>query len=278
MLQIGRFNTLPIVKTTSFGLYLDGGTTGEILLPNRYITADMQTEPGTLLTVFIYRDSEDRLIATTQRPRAQVGGFANLQIVSINRTGLFLDWGLPKDLLLPHSEIRRVVNVGDFCVVYVCLDPHTQRLIASTRLDRYIDYSHPSYQIGEKVDILITERTDLGYKTIINNKHWGLLHKNELFKTIKIGQRHTAYIRHIRDDGNIGLSLQPIGQLESGELSTRILKRLNNVGGSLPLSDKSTPELIDSEFGVSKAAFKKAIGSLYKKGLIKINPDSIMLI
>lgn len=277
MAQIGRFNSLPIVKSTSFGLYLDGGTHGEILLPNRYLTDDMNTEPGSCLNVFIYRDSEDRLIATTQRPRVQVGGFANLQVISANRTGIFLDWGLPKDLLLPHSEIRRPLNVGDYCVVHVCLDPHSQRLIASTRLDRYLDHSQPNYRKGEKVDILITERTDLGYKAIINGKHWGLLHKNELFRPVRIGQRHTAYIRHVRDDGNIGLSLQPINQLVSGELGTRIIESLQQAGGSIPLSDRSDPAQIDAQFGVSKANFKKAIGNLYKQGLITIEAHKITL-
>ncbi|MNM75790.1 hypothetical protein D3C81_875860 [compost metagenome] len=277
MAVIGRFNSLQVVKHTDFGLYLDGGAHGEILLPKRYVPKNEPTEEGDWLNVFVYLDSEDRLIATTLKPKVQVGGFASLKVVEVNRVGLFLDWGLPKDLLLPHSEEKRPLQVDDYCVVYVYLDERTRRITATARLDRYLDNTPANYHSGEEVDLLVVERTDLGYKAIINGKHWGLIHKNEVFKFVRNGMREKGYIKEMRDDGKISLSLQPVGQAARDELSEKILAALRNAGGSLPLSDKSPPELISQQFGVSKGNFKKAIGGLYKQGLIVILDGSIEL-
>lgn len=275
MALIGQFNSLRVVKHTDFGLYLDGGPDGEILLPRRYVPADKPCEVGERLTVFVYLDSEDRIIATTRRPRVQVGGFANLQVVSVNAVGLFLDWGLPKDLLLPHSEVRRSLQVGDYCVVYVYVDPRTRRIAATTRLDRYLDVTLPDYSPGQQVELLLVERTDLGYKAIIDGRHWGLLHKNELFKAVRPGQRETGYIRELRADGKISLSLQPLGRAAADDLAGRIMGELERAGGRLALGDKSPPEDIARLFGVSKGNFKKAIGALYKQGRIRIHDDCI---
>ena len=275
MAAIGRYNSLQIVKHTGFGLYLDGGPDGEILLPNRYIPKDTPTEVEDWLNVFIYLDSEDKLIATTEKPKVQVGEFASLKVVQINRIGLFLDWGLPKDLLLPHSEEKRQLNEGDYCVVYVYLDKHTRRITATARLDRYLDKTPPRYKVGEAVDLLVVERTDLGHKAIINGQHWGLIHKNEAFKFLRGGMREKGYIREVRADGKISLSLQPLGSEAADSLQALIMQKLQENQGSLAVGDKTPADEIAQLFGVSKGNFKKAIGGLYKQGCIVIHPDRI---
>ena len=275
MAAIGHFNNLSIVKHTGFGLYLDGGPHGEILLPNRYIPKDQPTEIGDWLRVFIYRDSEDKLIATTKRPKVQVGEFASLKVVEITRVGLFLDWGLPKDLLLPHSEEKRPLQVGDHCVVHVYLDKHSERITATARLDRHLDKTPASYQPGEAVDLLIVEPTDLGYKAIINHRHWGLVHKNEIFKPLRPGRRERGYIREVRPDGKVSLSLQPVGRDAGDSLQALIMQTLDENNGVLNLSDKSPAPEIARLFGVSKGSFKKAIGGLYREERIVIHPDRI---
>ena len=278
MAVIGRMNSLQVVKHTDFGLYLDGGADGEILLPKRYIPKDTPSEVEDWLNVFIYLDSEDKLIATTLKPKIQLGEFASLKVVDINRVGLFFDWGLPKDLLLPHSEEKRPLQIGDYCVIYLYLDKRTRRLTATARLDRHLDKVPANYQVGQEVDLLVVERTDLGFKAIIDGKHWGLIHKNELFKFIRSGMREKGYIKELRADGKISLSLQPIGHEAASGLAEQIIERLRAQGGVLALGDKSPPELISEHFRVSKGNFKKAIGGLYKQGLIRIHDDRIELL
>lgn len=278
MAVIGRMNSLQVVKHTDFGLYLDGGADGEILLPKRYIPKDTPSEVEDWLNVFIYLDSEDKLIATTLKPKIQLGQFASLKVVDINRVGLFFDWGLPKDLLLPHSEEKRPLQIGDYCVIYLYLDKRTRRLTATARLDRHLDQVPADYQVGQEVDLLVVERTDLGFKAIIDGKHWGLIHKNELFKFIRSGMREKGYIKELRADGKISLSLQPIGREAASGLVEQIVARLREQGGVLALGDKSPPELIAEQFRVSKGNFKKAIGGLYKQGLIRIHDDRIELL
>ncbi|WP_339510496.1 CvfB family protein [Pseudomonas sp. RL_15y_Pfl2_60] len=278
MALIGRMNSLQVVKHTDFGLYLDGGADGEILLPKRYIPSDTPSEVEDWLNVFVYLDSEDKLIATTEKPKVQVGEFASLKVIDINHVGLFLDWGLPKDLLLPHSEEKRPLQVGDYCVVHVFLDKRSKRITATARLDRYLDNVPATYKTGQEVDLLIADATDMGFKAIINGKHWGLLHKNELFKFVRSGMQEKGFIKEMRSDGKISLSLQPIGQEAVGSLSEQVLSKLRDNDGVLPLSDKSSPEAITALFRVSKGNFKKAIGGLYKQGLITIHEDRIELI
>ncbi len=278
MALIGRMNSLQVVKHTDFGLYLDGGADGEILLPKRYIPKDTPSEVDDWLNVFLYLDSEDKLIATTLKPKIQLGEFASLKVVDINRVGLFFDWGLPKDLLLPHSEEKRPLQIGDYCVVYLYLDKRTRRLTATARLDRHLDKVPANYQVGQEVDLLVVERTDLGFKAIIDGKHWGLIHKNELFKFIRSGMREKGYIKELRADGKISLSLQPIGHEAASGLAEQIIERLRAHGGVLALGDKSPPELVAEQFRVSKGNFKKAIGGLYKQGLIRIHDDRIELL
>lgn len=278
MAVIGRMNSLQVVKHTDFGLYLDGGADGEILLPKRYIPKETPSEVEDWLNVFVYLDSEDKLIATTEKPKVQVGEFASLKVVDINRVGLFLDWGLPKDLLLPHSEEKRPLQIGDYCVVHVFVDKRSRRITATARLDRYLDKVPATYKSGEEVDLLVVEPTDMGFKAIINGKHWGLIHKNEVIGFMRGGIRQQGFIKEMRSDGKISLSLQPTGQQASDGLSEQILARLRESGGTLELSDKSSPERISAMFRVSKGNFKKAIGGLYKQGLIHIHEDRIELI
>lgn len=278
MALIGRYNSLQIVKHTNFGLYLDGAQDGEILLPNRYIPKDVPTEDEDWLNVFVYLDSEDKLLATTEKPKVQVGEFASLKVVEVNSVGVFLDWGLPKDLLLPYSEEKRTLQAGDYCVVHVYLDKHTRRITATARLDRYLDKTPANYSVAQEVDLLVAEATDMGFKAIINNKHWGLIHKNEVFKFMRAGKQEKGYIKEIRSDGNISLSLQPVGAEAASSLNSKILAKLRENDGTLPVSDKSDPQVISGLFGVSKGNFKKAIGALYKQGQIVIHADRIELV
>ena len=278
MALIGRMNCLQVVKHTDFGLYLDGGADGEILLPKRYIPKDTPSDVDEWLNVFIYLDSDDKLIATTETPKVQVGGFASLKVVDINRVGLFLNWGLPKDLLLPHSEEKRPLQVGDYCVVHVFLDKRSKRITATARLDRYLDNVPAQYKAGQEVDLLIAESTDMGFKAIINGQHWGLIHKNELFKFLRSGMQEKGFIKELRADGKISLSLQAVGQGAVGSLSEQILTKLREHDGVLNLGDKSSPEAITALFSVSKGNFKKAIGGLYKQGRIVIHDERIELV
>lgn len=277
MALIGRYNSLQVVKHTDFGLYLDGGADGEILLPNRYVPKDTPSEVEDWLNVFVYLDSEDKLLATTEKPKVQVGEFASLKVKEINSIGVFLDWGLPKDLLLPYSEEKRQLKEGDYCVVHVYLDKRTRRITATARLDRYLDKVPASYSIGQEVKLLVVEESDLGFKAVINNQHWGLIHKNEVFKFLRSGKQEVGYIKELRSDGKIALSLQPIGAQAADSLSEKILGKLRDNQGSLAVSDKSEPQLIADLFGVSKGNFKKAIGALYKSGQIVIHADRIEL-
>lgn len=277
MALIGRFNSLQVVKHTSFGLYLDGGADGEILLPNRYFPKDTPTEVEDWLNVFIYLDSDDKLIATNEKPKVQVGEFASLKVKEVNSIGIFLDWGLSKDLLLPYSEEKRTLQAGDYCVVHVYLDKHTRRITATARLDRYLDNTPARYSVGQEVDLLVAESTDMGFKAIINNQHWGLIHKNEVFKFLRAGKQEKGFIKEIRPDGKISLSLQPVGREAAVGLHEQILNKLRESGGVLAVSDKSPPETIAGLFGVSKGNFKKAIGALYKQGELVIHADRIEL-
>jgi predicted RNA-binding protein (virulence factor B family) len=278
MALVGRYNSLQVVKHTDFGLYLDGGADGEILLPNRYIPKDTPSEDEDWLNVFVYLDSEDKLLATTERPKVQVGEFASLKVVEINSIGVFLDWGLPKDLLLPYSEEKRTLSAGEYCVVHVYLDKRTRRITATARLDRYLDKLPAQYSVGQEVSLLVAEETDMGFKAIIDNKHWGLIHKNEIFKYMRSGKLEKGYIKEVRSDGKIALSLQPVGAGASGNQHATLLDKLRANGGTLAVSDKSDPQVISDLFGVSKGNFKKAIGALYKEGLIVIHADRIELV
>ena len=278
MVAVGKYNRLTVARVSDFGLELDDGRDGTVLLPRRHVPEGRQFKPGDALNVFLYFDSEDRLTATTQTPKAQVGEFASLKVVDINRTGVFLDWGLDKDLLLPHSEEQKPLQVGDYVVVHVFRDDRRGRITASAKIERYLDKTPTHYTTGDEVDLLPVSGTDLGVKAIINHAHWGLLHKSELNRFIPMGRPIKGFIKEVRRDGKISLSLDPVGQQAVGNLAEQIIEKLKEEGGVIMLSDKSPPEIIQRVFGTSKGSFKKAIGGLYKQGRIKIEPDRIELV
>lgn len=277
MALIGRHNRLPISHEASPGLYLDGGEHGEILLPGRYIPANAR--PGELLDVFIYRDSEDRLIATRETPHATVGEFAYLRVVNVNaRLGVFLDWGLDKDLLLPMRELAKPLRVGAWVVVYIYLDEETERVVASSRLDRWLDLRPADYPVGQKVKLLIASETPLGYSAIVENAHRGLLYRGELSTPLGVGQKLDGYIRAIRPDGKIDLGLDRAGYGRVAGLTDKIIEELKRNGGRLPYHDGSSPEEIREAMGMSKKAFKQAVGALYREKKIVIEEYGIRLV
>lgn len=275
MIEIGKYNTLKVVKSVSFGVYLDGGEGLEILLPLRYVPMD--TKPGDEIEVFIYHDNEGRLIATTARPYAIVGEFQFMEVKDVNDAGAFLDWGIMKDLLVPFREQRIPMKEGKWYLVYVRLDPVTKRIMASSRVDKFLDNTPPLYEYNEEVNLLVTDQTDLGYKVIINNQHWGLLYYDEVFQRLERGERLKGYIKEVREDDKIDVSLRPLGYQKVEGIADTVLKTLKQKGGYIAVHDKSDPDLIYSLFHCSKKAFKQAIGSLYKQRLIKLEDKGIRL-
>lgn len=276
MVAIGKRNKLEVVKLVDFGVYLDGDQYDDILLPKRYVPKD--TELGDVLDVFIYLDSEDKLIATTLTPKVMLNELARLKVVSVTSAGAFLDWGLPKDLFVPFSEQQQTMEEGRSYMVYVFMDEETERLAGSSKLNRYIGKGAHSLQRGDKVELVVTQRTDLGYVAAIDYTQWGVLFHSELFRPLRIGQKISGYIKRVRDDGKIDLSLQKIGYDKVDDLSKKIINVLRAEGGFLPLSDKSPASAIYEKFGVSKNAFKMTIGTLYKQRKIVIKREGISLV
>lgn len=276
MIEIGKFNRLKVTKLVDFGAYLDGGNHTEILLPARYIIESLHV--GDEIEVFVYTDSEDRLIATTEVPLAQVGEFTFLHVKQATKIGAFLDWGLSKDLLVPFSEQRTNMKEGGKYLVYVYLDDNTKRIVASTKLNKFIGNTLPNYKRGASVNALIFEEKSIGYRAIVDNLHYGLIYKNETYSKLKIGDIITAFIKNVRPDGKIDLTLSDFSAKRTEQLAIEILDWLNISGGKGKLTDKSTPEEIKQIFSCSKKDFKKAIGLLYKERKIIINDDSIALV
>ena len=275
MVNIGRYNTLRVIKEVDFGVYLDGESEGEILMPVRYVPANCQV--GDFVDVFLYLDSEDRPIATTEQPFAQVGEFAMLRVQSVNKIGTFLDWGIMKDLLVPFREQKVTMTEGRSYLVYIYVDEETRRIVASAKLNKFLDKTLPDYEVGQEVDLVIESETDLGYKAIVNNRHWGILYENEVFEQLAKGLKVKGYIKKIRTDNKIDLSLHPLGYEKVDPLTQMILDELKKMGGYIAVSDKSDAEEVYRVFGISKKSFKQAIGALYKKRLITISPDGIRL-
>jgi predicted RNA-binding protein (virulence factor B family) len=277
MAQIGKRNLLTVVRSATPGLYLDGGTHGEILLPGRYIPAGITV--GGKVDAFVYRDSEDRLVATTEQPLAMVGELAYLRVVAVNpRVGVFLEWGLEKDLLLPIRETDGPLNPGDRVVVMVVLDDRTDRLIASARFNRRLDQKPPHYHEGEAVRLLVASKSPLGFNLVVNNAHRGLIYHTEITVPLKVGDVVQGYVRAIRPDGKLDLALGLAGHRRIGPMSEQVLAVLAAKGGRLPYHDNSLPEEIRDVFGMSKKAFKQAIGALFKERRIIIEPDGIRLV
>lgn len=275
MLQIGKTNNLEITHQVDFGLYLDGGEAGEILLPLRYTTADMKA--GNRIDVFIYRDSEDRLIATTEQPYAQVGEFAFLQAKASNNVGVFLDWGLPKDLLVPFREQKVRMQPGRYYTVYIYLDDETQRIVASAKLHKFLDNKIPKFKIGDEVKARIYQETELGYKVIVNDLFSGLIYHNQIYCNINIGELHYATVHNVRQDGKIDLILGKKQRNRINDLADDILDYIEECGGRITLTDKSSPEEIRATFQCSKKDYKKALGTLFKAKQIIIENDNIHL-
>jgi len=274
MAELGRINTLTVSHGTAHGAYLDGGSHGSILMPTRYIPPG--TEIGATIEAFVYRDSEDRLLATTDKPLAQVGEFAALRVVSVNRQiGAFLDWGLPKDLLLPFREQEGALQEGDTVVVFLFVDPKTDRIIASARLNRHLDRRPPPYKVGQKVHLLITRETPLGYNALIEGRHLGLLHRPPQAGTFQPGQSLEGYIAALLPGGKIDLRLDASGYQRVAPLTDQILAKLEAEGGQLAVDDDSSPEIIREAFGASKKAFKQALGALFRKRQIEFTRPGI---
>ena len=274
MIQIGQFNKLMVIKEVDFGVYLDGHDWGDILLPNKVVPKG--TKLNDMVDVFIYFDSEDKIIATTLQPRVQLGHCAFLKAIDVNRVGAFLDWGLDKDLLVPKPEQKRPMEKDKSYIVYVKQD-NEGRIVASSKLDYFLDKSPADYQQGDEVNLLLAETTELGNKVIINDSHWGLIHTNEIFQTLSYGKRIRGYIQTVREDGKIDVVLRKSGQENIRSLSQRIMTALDKAGGFLPLHDKSSSIDIQRAFSESKKSFKSAIGQLYKRGEINIEANGIRL-
>ena len=276
MVEIGKYNTLRIVKDLDFGVYLDGGDGVEILLPARYVPKNVK--PGDEVEVFIYHDNEGRLIATTAKPLAQAGEFQFMEVKSVNNTGAFLEWGLMKDLLVPFKEQKMPMREGKWYLVYVHVDHVTGRIVASARIEKYLDNVIPNYSFNQEVDLLVAEDTELGYKVIINNAHWGLVYHNEVFQRLEKGEHLKGYIKEVREDEKIDVSLTPLGYQKGEGIAKTILDSLKAKGGYFAGHDKSEPQLIYSLFRCSKKAFKQAIGTLYKQKIIDIETEGIRLV
>jgi len=275
-ISLGSTYTLEVTKLMDFGVYLNAGNLGSVLLPRRLAPEGLA--PGDSVKVFLYLDSEDRPVATTQRPRAQVGQFAYLEVVDKTDVGAFLDWGLDKDVLVPFSEQHRPMEVGHSYLVYLYLNDADGRITASSKIDKFLDDDAPhDFVAKQAVKLIIANSTELGFKAIINHSHWGVLYKNDVHQRLSFGQRVNGFIRRVRPDGKIDLSLQG-GQETRDKYARAIEEYLIAQGGFAPVHDKSDPQLIAKLFGMSKGAFKKAIGGLYKQRIIEIEKNGIRLI
>ncbi len=270
-IKLGEYNLLEVVKEVDFGVYLDGSEDGEILLPTRYVPQGCK--PGDVLNVFIYLDMDERLIATTLQPYVKVGEFACLEVAWVNQYGAFLDWGLMKDLFVPFREQKMKMFKGNSYVVHVHLDEDSYRIVASAKVEKFLSKDMPEYNAGDEVEILIWQKTDLGFKVIVDNKFGGMIFKNEIFTDVRIGMKMTAYIKQVRPDGKIDLELQKGGVKKVEDFADTLLEYIRSNGGSTPLNDKTDADVIYNTFGVSKKTFKKAVGDLYKKRLIVLEGE-----
>ena len=275
-ITLGAYNLLKVVKKVDFGMYLDGGVEGEILLPSRYVPEGCKV--GDELDVFIYLDQDEKIIATTLEPLAKVGDFACLEVAWVNEYGAFLNWGLMKDLFCPFREQKKRMQKGERYIVYVKLDEESYRIMATAKVDKYLNQDKPAYKHGDEVDLLVQQKTELGFKVIIDNAYGGLIYDNQVFRPLHTGDRLKGYIDRVRPDGKIDVTIQPTGRRQTEEFSDVLLAYLQDNGGHCSLGDKSPAELIADRFKVSKKTFKKAIGDLYRKRLITISDEGIDLV
>lgn len=277
-LQIGRTCQLKVNRQVEFGFYLDGGEQyGEVLLPNGEIRPDIDVHIGEPLEVFLYLDTQERIVATTHMPLAQVGDFAYLEVAWVNNFGAFLHWGPLKDLFVPFREQKMKMMKGHSYIVHVHLDPETYRIMASAKVEHFLSQDFPPYRTGDQVELLIWQKTDLGLKAIVDGRYGGLLYDTQMFRTLRTGDRVKGYISQVRPDGKLDLSLQCPGQRGVEDFSAQLLRHLQMNGVQTPLGDKSPAEEIYALFGVSKKVFKKAVGDLYRQRLIEISDTGIRL-
>ena len=274
-IRLGDYNRMTVVKTVDFGVYLDGGEEGEVLLPARYVPDGCKE--GDELEVFVYLDNEERLVATTQTPLAKVGDFACLEVSWVNEYGAFLNWGLMKDLFCPFRAQKMKMEKGKRYIVHVHIDDESHRIVASAKVERYFDPSFPPYRYGDEVSLLVWQKTDLGFKVIVDNRYAGLVYSNQIFREIRTGDRMKGYIEAVREDGKIDVMLQPTGWRMTKETADVLLDYLETHQGVCRLTDKSPAEDIYQAFQVSKKSYKKAVGDLYKRRLITIEEDCIRL-
>jgi len=276
MAEIGKINKMKINRAVDFGVYLDGGEEGEILMPKKYIPAGAKI--GDFVEAFVYMDSEDRPVATTEKPLVRVGEFGVLKIVEVNELGAFADWGVVKDLLIPFAEQRENLEEGQSVVVYVYLDKLSKRIVGSAKVEKFLDTYSLDVEEGDEVDLMIFGKTPMGFKAIVNGLHTGVLYKNEVFKTLRMGDTMKGYVKKIREDEKIDLTLSKPAFEQARDLSSVIVSKLKENGGFLKVTDKSNPEVIYQMFGESKKTFKKAVGNLYKQRLITIEEDGLRLV
>lgn len=276
MVTVGDWNKLVVMKIFDRGIYVDGDWLGDILLPRKEVPEGCKLYDE--LNVFLYLDSEDRIIATMQTPKAIAGEVAVLEVVEVNNYGAFLDWGLAKDIFAPFREQRKEMQVGEKQVVVIFYDERSGRLAASSKINKFLQHDLIQAREGDAVDLIICHESEIGTNAVINGTHWGLLHKGDIFQPLTLGDKLTGYIKKIREDGKVDLSLKKLGYGKVSGLAGEILDALDAANGFLPLNDKSSPDVISQKFGASKKAFKMAIGKLYKQELIKIEPDGIRLV
>lgn len=276
MIELGKTNHLKVVKKVDFGMYLDGGQAGEILLPARYVPLGCRI--GDELDVFLYLDQEERLVATTETPKAQVGDFACLEVAWVNEYGAFLDWGLMKDLFCPFREQKMRMVKGNRYIVYIKVDEDSYRIMATAKVDKYLSAERPPYKHGDAVNILVWQKTDLGFKVIVDNKYTGLIYNDQIFRTLSTGDRMTGYIDHIRMDGKIDVTIQRTGRQQTLDFSTVLLQYIKEHDGRCHLTDKSDAAEIAMVFKVSKKTYKKAVGDLYRQRLITLDENEIRLV
>lgn len=275
-IQLGRWNRLKVTRSVDFGVYLDGGDPGEVLMPLKYVPRG--TRPGDEIECFVYLDQQERLVATTEMPKAQVGQFAYLRVAWVNRFGAFLDWGLLKDLFVPFREQKMRMEKDRSYIVRLYVDQETARIVASAKVERFLSAARPPYKYGDEVSVLVWQKTDLGFKVIVENEFAGLLYDNEIFAPLHTGMCLKAFVKHVRPDGKLDLALQHPGLEGLDAFATRLLERLRAEGGFLPYTDKSAAPHIEAAFGVSKKTFKRSVGLLYSRRLIVLHDDGIALV
>jgi len=276
MAELGHYNSLEVLRETSSGFFLDGGEQGDILLPGRL--APRGLKEGDEIEVFLYFDSEDRIVATTEEPFCEVGDFAQLEVVEVNEVGAFLDWGLQKDLLVPFREQKVKMEPGSWHIVYIFIDEQSKRITASAKVDRFLNKAPSTYQINEEVELLIYGPCPMGYNAIVNGSHWGMLYDNEVFQPLNRGENIRGYINKVREDGKIDVRLYPAGYKKAESTSELIIEYMRRHDGFMTLTEKSPADLVYKTFGISKKNFKMAVGKLYKERAISLADDGITLV